>query len=109
MKTLLRSTTTMLSLISSAQRSAAFAVRQTSRTISTTALKYAEAGQAEVVLVGCGAPNRGTIPGDAWETIGWRTSGHSNASALMRHWSSPLLIVSSGMGWYHAIQMLEKK
>jgi hypothetical protein len=32
----------------------------------------AEEGQAEVILVGCGAPNR-------------------------------------GMGWYHAIQMLEEK
>jgi len=29
------------------------------RTISTSQLQFAEAGQAEVVLVGCGAPNRG--------------------------------------------------
>ena len=58
-------------------RSAAFlsrrvAVSQSVRSISTSRLHYAEAGQAEVILVGCGAPNR-------------------------------------GMGWYHAIQMLEKK
>jgi len=39
---------------------------------STAALQFAAEGQAEVVLVGCGAPNR-------------------------------------GMGWYHAVQMLEKK
>jgi hypothetical protein len=37
-----------------------------------TMTMYAEDGQAEVVLVGCGAPNR-------------------------------------GMGWYHAVQMLDKK
>lgn len=36
------------------------------------AVKAATDGQAEVVLVGCGAPNR-------------------------------------GMGWYHAVQMLEKR
>ena len=44
------------------------------RTISSSAAKLAaaESGQAEVVLVGCGAPNR-------------------------------------GMGWYHAVQMLDKK
>jgi hypothetical protein len=40
--------------------------------VSSSFLRLAEEGQAEVVLVGCGAPNR-------------------------------------GMGWYHAIQMLEKK
>jgi len=61
----------------SMQRSAAFVARQTfrpqqSRAISSTLLRYAKEGQAEVVLVGCGAPNR-------------------------------------GMGWYHAVQMLEKK
>jgi len=39
---------------------------------STQILNFAAEGQAEVVLVGCGAPNR-------------------------------------GMGWYHAVQMLEKK
>lgn len=44
----------------------------TSGAIARTPAMYAEEGQAEVVLVGCGAPNR-------------------------------------GMGWYHAIQMLEKK
>jgi predicted dehydrogenase len=41
-------------------------------TFRPSPLMFAEEGQAEVVLVGCGAPNR-------------------------------------GMGWYHAIQMLEKK
>lgn len=40
------------------------------RKISSSSLSAAKAGQAEVVLVGCGAPNR-------------------------------------GMGWYHAVQMLE--
>lgn len=49
------------------------AVRAAStRTFHQTAMSLAAEGQAEVVLVGCGAPNR-------------------------------------GMGWYHAIQMLEKK
>jgi hypothetical protein len=47
------------------------AVRSAS-TFSRTLTMKAEEGQAEVILVGCGAPNR-------------------------------------GMGWYHAIQMLEKK
>ena len=42
------------------------------RGISSSFLRFAEEGQAEVILVGCGAPNR-------------------------------------GMGWYHAVQMLEKK
>ena len=41
-------------------------------TFGRTMTMNAEAGQAEVVLVGCGAPNR-------------------------------------GMGWYHGIQMVEKK
>ena len=54
-------------------RTAAFVTRQSSRAISVTSSCFAaEKGQAEVVLVGCGAPNR-------------------------------------GMGWYHGIQMLEKK
>ena len=39
---------------------------------SRTPTMYADPGQAEVILVGCGAPNR-------------------------------------GMGWYHAVQMLDKK
>jgi len=61
-------------MFASISRSAAFAVRSnTSRTFaSRTSVVTAAAGQAEVILVGCGAPNR-------------------------------------GMGWYHAIQMLEKK
>jgi len=42
------------------------------RAFGGTHMKFAEEGQAEVVLVGCGAPNR-------------------------------------GMGWYHAVQMLEKQ
>jgi hypothetical protein len=47
------------------QKSAAFVARQAfrpstvARTISGTSLRLAEEGQAEVVLVGCGAPNRG--------------------------------------------------
>ena len=48
-------------------------LKQASRSISRSSLNYAaKEGQAEVVLVGCGAPNR-------------------------------------GMGWYHAIQMIENK
>jgi hypothetical protein len=60
------------------QRSAAFVARTQGRAASSSAFSRsspalaAEKGQAEVVLVGCGAPNR-------------------------------------GMGWYHAIQMLEKR
>ena len=38
----------------------------------SSSLMFAKEGQAEVILVGCGAPNR-------------------------------------GMGWYHAVQMLEDK
>jgi len=33
--------------------------RVTARSISGSAICFAEEGQAEVVLVGCGAPNRG--------------------------------------------------
>lgn len=68
----------MMSFTASLQRSAAFVARNTAfrsasaRVISSTVVRFAEEGQAEVVLVGCGAPNR-------------------------------------GMGWYHAVQMLEKK
>lgn len=62
-----------------ASRSSAFtpalrsstAVRSMSAFARSTALK-AEEGQAEVILVGCGAPNR-------------------------------------GMGWYHGLQMVEKR
>jgi hypothetical protein len=43
-----------------------------SRAFSKTHAMFAKEGQAEVILVGCGAPNR-------------------------------------GMGWYHAVQMLEEK
>lgn len=45
------------------QRAFAFVSRQAARSqqrpISTSLLRFAEEGQAEVVLVGCGAPNRG--------------------------------------------------
>jgi len=58
-----------------ATRSSAFVPKtMTTRAASTfgrSLAMYAEPGQAEVILVGCGAPNR-------------------------------------GMGWYHAVQMLEK-
>jgi hypothetical protein len=69
-------TTIMLSSIFTRQ-AGAFAFRNQARSASTRAfgaasLLEAKAGQAEVILVGCGAPNR-------------------------------------GMGWYHAIQMLEEK
>lgn len=61
-----------------ASRSAAYASRPAftgTRTMSAFSRSVglnAEKGQAEVVLVGCGAPNR-------------------------------------GMGWYHGLQMVEKK
>ena len=42
------------------------------RAFGGSSVAFAKEGQAEVILVGCGAPNR-------------------------------------GMGWYHAIQMLEEK
>lgn len=67
--------TSFITVMFSLQRTAAFTVKNLSRNarvISGTALRNAEEGQAEVILVGCGAPNR-------------------------------------GMGWYHAVQMLEKK
>ena len=65
-------------MFSTLARSTAFVARPlargtTARTFVTPTLSVAaESGQAEVILVGCGAPNR-------------------------------------GMGWYHAVQMLEKK
>lgn len=67
---------TMFSL--AARRTAAFAVNTRSSAVGATRafggspIMFAKDGQAEVILVGCGAPNR-------------------------------------GMGWYHAIQMLEEK
>ena len=57
------------------QRAFAFVSKQASqqqRGISSSLLRLAGDGQAEVILAGCGAPNR-------------------------------------GMGWYHAVQMLEQK
>lgn len=59
------------------QRAFAFVSKQAARTtqqrgISSSLLRYAKEGQAEVILAGCGAPNR-------------------------------------GMGWYHAVQMLDEK
>jgi len=60
-------------------RSSAFAfqargatARTFSRAYGGSPVQFAKEGQAEVILVGCGAPNR-------------------------------------GMGWYHAVQMLEEK
>jgi hypothetical protein len=63
---LIQSTTMLSSLATVVARSsattAAFVARSSSRSFATaTALRSAKAGQAEVVLVGCGAPNRGTI------------------------------------------------
>ena len=59
-----------------ARRTAGFVNRNVAKTAtraySGNAVNLAKEGQAEVILVGCGAPNR-------------------------------------GMGWYHAIQMLEEK
>jgi hypothetical protein len=73
-QSLIASTVIMFSL--AARRSAAFTVNrgvgQATRAYGGTNLMFAKEGQAEVILVGCGAPNR-------------------------------------GMGWYHAIQMLEDK
>lgn len=73
-------TTTMMFSIA-ARRTAGFALNRsagktaasaTTRAYGGAPVMFAKAGQAEVILVGCGAPNR-------------------------------------GMGWYHAIQMLEEK
>ena len=65
-------TSTTLSFLARSSTRAFRSPSVTARGIATTSLRFAEEGQAEVVLVGCGAPNR-------------------------------------GMGWYHAVQMLEKK
>ena len=54
-----------VAMMFSMQRTAAFTVqrvvRSQSRAISSTLLRFAEEGQAEVVLIGCGAPNRGAF------------------------------------------------
>ena len=73
--TTIAATTTMFSL--AAQRTAGFVNRNVAKTATRSfagksTVMNAKEGQAEVILVGCGAPNR-------------------------------------GMGWYHAIQMLEEK
>jgi hypothetical protein len=56
---------TALFTMFSMQRTAAFTVRQfgrvQARAISGTSFLSAEKGQAEVILVGCGAPNRGAF------------------------------------------------
>lgn len=52
----------LLSTMFSASRHAVlgFTARHTAtRSVSSSALRFAQEGQAEVVLVGCGAPNRG--------------------------------------------------
>ena len=65
-------------MFSAVARSSAFVTRPLARAaaartfVTPTLSVAAEEGQAEVVLVGCGAPNR-------------------------------------GMGWYHAVQMLDNK
>jgi hypothetical protein len=52
----------LATVVARSTTAAAFVARSSSRTFTTaTALRAAKAGQAEVVLVGCGAPNRGTI------------------------------------------------
>ena len=67
-----------LIMFSALSRSSAFVAKSFARPgavrtfVAPTLAVSAESGQAEVVLVGCGAPNR-------------------------------------GMGWYHAVQMLDKK
>ena len=69
-------TTATIMLSSLSRQAAAFTVRSTrgqaTRAFGGSSVAFAKDGQAEVVLVGCGAPNR-------------------------------------GMGWYHAVQMLEDK
>ena len=69
------STTTTITMFSlAARRTAGFTLNRAAaaRSYGSSSLMFAKEGQAEVILVGCGAPNR-------------------------------------GMGWYHAIQMLEDK
>lgn len=74
MKIYILSTTMLTSL--AARKATAFVRPQVrnmaSRAFAGSNLMFAKDGQAEVILVGCGAPNR-------------------------------------GMGWYHAVQMLEDK
>ncbi len=55
-----------------AMNNARSGARTFTRAYGGSAIMFAKEGQAEVILVGCGAPNR-------------------------------------GMGWYHAVQMLEDK
>jgi len=55
-----------------AMNNARTGARTFSRAFGGSSVAFAKEGQAEVILVGCGAPNR-------------------------------------GMGWYHAVQMLEEK
>jgi len=137
------SATTMLSLSLTAQRSAAFVARQAAafrtrtaaRAYSGSALRYAEEGQAEVVLVGCGAPNRGTFcsldcscdcaqrnapevvilsegclracgPSRKWTET---EQARSNLTETCRRYLLAHRFSCIGMGWYHAVQMLEKK
>lgn len=52
-------TTTTVTTAMMLSRSSAFVVRNIRRSVSSSAVNFAEEGQAEVVLVGCGAPNRG--------------------------------------------------
>lgn len=65
----------MFASLTSRRAATAFVARSsvaTRRAFGGTPVMFAKDGQAEVILAGCGAPNR-------------------------------------GMGWYHAIQMLEEK
>lgn len=75
-KILLSSSITMLFSLA-ARKTAGFTINRATAATATrayggSAMMFAKEGQAEVILVGCGAPNR-------------------------------------GMGWYHAVQMLEDK
>ena len=75
LKTATTTTTIMFSIAT--RRAAGFVNRNVvsktaTRSFGGNSIRLAKEGQAEVILVGCGAPNR-------------------------------------GMGWYHAIQMLEEK
>jgi hypothetical protein len=75
---LIQATTALAIMFSSFARTTGFVAKSFARPtttrsfVSPTLAVAAEKGQAEVILVGCGAPNR-------------------------------------GMGWYHAVQMLDDR
>lgn len=78
---------------------------QAARTISqsSSAMLAAADGQAEVVLVGCGAPNRGYV------LFGKEVEEEKLCVLLSTTHLLFTLCVCFRMGWYHAVQMLDKK